>query len=185
MNILVNETHIIDLTGEMAKQHVDAYVHPTNNYLWFSSEVSESLKRIAGEYIETAATNAGPIEVGQAVIAPHGRLKCRYLIHTAAWGQDMMTSELKIRQAVTAALDLAAAQGCVSLAIPAVGANIGGFSMPNAVQATFLAILEHCQQRTSLREIRFLTADKIMENLVERLMQTALLAIPPEPGGSA
>jgi O-acetyl-ADP-ribose deacetylase (regulator of RNase III) len=185
MDILLNETRVFVVTGELAKQEVDAYVHPTNNYLWFSSGVSESLKRVAGEYIETEATNAGPIEVGQALITPQGRLKCKYLIHTAAWGQDMMTSVPKIHKAVSAALELAAAQSCASLAIPPVGAEIGGFPLLPAVQTTFLSILEHCLKPTTLREIRFLATDKIIETLLQRLIQTALSALPPERGQTA
>jgi O-acetyl-ADP-ribose deacetylase (regulator of RNase III) len=173
------------VTGELAKQDVEAYVHPTNNYLWFSSGVSESLKRIAGEYIETEATNAGPIEVGKAIITPHGRLRCKALIHAAAWGQDMMTSVPKIHAAVGAALDLAAAVPCVSLALPPVGAEIGGFPVLHAAQTTFLSVLEHCLKNTPLREIRFLATDKIIETLLQRLIQTALSAMPPERGQTA
>ncbi len=185
MDILINETRVFVVSGDLAKQEVDALVHPTNNYLWFSSGVSDSLKRIAGEFIETSAINAGPIEVGQAIITPQGRLKCKYLIHTAAWGQDMMTSVPKIHEAVKSALALAVEKNCVSLAIPPVGAEIVRFPVLHSVQTTFLTVLEHCLKTTTLREIRFLATDKMIEALLQRLIESALSAMPPEKGGTA
>jgi O-acetyl-ADP-ribose deacetylase (regulator of RNase III) len=185
MDILINETRVFVVSGELAKQAVDALVHPTNNYLWFSSGTSEGLKRFAGEFVETAAINAGPIEIGQAIITPQGRLKCKYLIHAAAWGQDMMTSVPKIHEAVKAALVLADKHHCVSLAIPPVGAEIVRFPVLHAVQTTFLTVLEHCLKTTTLREIRFLAADKIIETLLKRLIETALSAMPPGKSGAA
>ena len=177
--MVVHRTRIMVVTGDLAVQEVDALIHPTNNYFWFSPGLSENLKRIGGEYLETAAINAGPVEVGQAVILPGGRLKCRWLIHAAAWGQDLMTSVAKIRQAINAALCLAAEKQCVSVALPPAGVERSNASLVHAVEATFLAIVEHCLQATTLREIRLLAADSMTEDLLHRLIRSALSANPP------
>jgi len=134
---------------------------------------------VGGEYLETAAINAGPVEVGQAAVTPGGRLKSRWLIHAAAWGQDMMTSVVKIRQAINAALRLAAEKACVTVALPPAGAERSNVAVVHAVEATFLAIVEHCLQPTPLREIRLLAVDAMTEDLLNRLIRSALSANPP------
>ncbi len=180
MDLLVNRTRIFVASGELAFQEVDALIHPTNNYLWFSSGFSELLKRQGGEALEREAINLGPIAVGEAAATAPGRLNCRMIIHAAAWGQDMMTDVRKVHQAVTAALELASRNNCRSVAIPPVGADVGRFSLAAAVEATFLTLIEHCLQETALREIYFLAADRSVEAMLNGLIQSALSATPPE-----
>jgi O-acetyl-ADP-ribose deacetylase (regulator of RNase III) len=169
----INHTAILPVLGELALQEVDALIHPTNNYLWFSPGYSEEIKKRGGEALENEALQLGPIEVGTAVLSSAGQLPCRFLIHAAAWGQDMMTNQFKVRQAVLAALQTASGQDCQSAALPPVGAGIGGFSMAASIEATFLAIVEHCLHSTSLKRIYFLAKDQAEEKILANLIQSA------------
>jgi O-acetyl-ADP-ribose deacetylase (regulator of RNase III) len=181
MEVLINKTRVVVQVGELALQEVDALIHPTNNFLWFSSGYSENLKRIGGGSIETEALERGPIQVGQAVVTSAGRLKSRYLINAAAWGQDMRPEIMQIRAAVAAALRLASEHHCLSVALPPVGAGVGEFSLRLAVESTFFPIVEHCWQSTYLQKIIFLARDHTEEEILNRVVQSAAAANPSEP----
>ncbi len=183
MELLVNRTRIFVEAGDFIAQEVDAIIHPTNTFLWFSSGFSEFLKRLGGDALEKEAIRLGPLAMGEAVIAPPGRLNCRVLIHAVAWGQDMMTDVRKIHQAVSAALELASRNNCRSVAIPPVGADVGRFPLPRALEATFLTLVEHSVSETAVREIHFLAPDRTLEMILNQLVQTALAAFPPHQNG--
>jgi O-acetyl-ADP-ribose deacetylase (regulator of RNase III) len=180
MELVIQRTRITVASGELAFQQVDALIHPTNNFLWFASGFSQALKRQGGENLEAEAIALGPILIGEAVATKAGRLPCKMLIHTAAWGQDMRTDASKIHRAVASALRLAVRNDCETAAIPPVGADVGEFSLVRAVEATFLSIVEHCLHETTLREIRFLATDRSVELFLNNLIQSALSAAPPE-----
>jgi len=179
VDLLVNKTRIVVDSGENILQEVDALIHPTNTFLWFSSGFSEALKHLGGEALEQDAINLGPIGIGEAIMTTPGRLSCRMIIHTAAWGQDMMPDVRKIRQSVLAALDLASKNSCLSVALPPVGAGIGRFPLAAAVEATFLSLVEHSLKETVIREIHFLAADPSLETILNQLIHSALTAQPP------
>lgn len=180
MEVLINKTRVRVLTGDLALQEVDALIHPTNNFLWFASGYSEDLKRIGGSSIETEALEKGPIQVGQAVMTSAGRLKSRYMVNAAAWGQDMRPEIRHIRAAVAAALRLASEHHCLSAALPPAGTGVGGFSLRPAVESTFLSIAEHCRQSTTLQKIIFLARNYTEEEILNQVVQSADAANPSE-----
>jgi O-acetyl-ADP-ribose deacetylase (regulator of RNase III) len=177
--LLVHHTTIHPVLGELASSQADALIHPTNNFLWFSPEFLEALKKKGCEDLEEEAQQLGPIETGQAVPGSPGGLACGVLIHAAAWGQDMMTNKSRVRQAVLSALEIASGRECRSVAIPPVGTGMGGFSLAQAIEATFFAIIEHCINPTTIREVFFLAQDETEQKILERLIQSANDANPP------
>ncbi len=181
MEVLINKTKVSVLAGDLALQEVDALIHPTNNFLWFSSGYSENLKRIGGSSIETESLEHGPIEMGQAVVTSAGRLKSRYLINAAAWGQDMRLETRHIRAAVGAALRLASEHACISAALPPANTGAGGLLLRLAVESTFSSIVEHCWQPTTLQKIIFLARNHAEEEILNQVVSSANAAKPSEP----
>lgn len=179
MELLVNNTHLEVAIGSLAFQQVDALIHPTNNYLWFATGVSEDLKRRGGEFLEEKAMEMGPIEAGTAAIAPAGRLKSKFLIHAAAWGQDMMTNEKLVHRAIAAALTLAKENKCETLSIPVTYISVNDFTLPRAMETVFLSVVEHSMQETSLKKIVLLVNNEAERDVLNRLLQTAKNADPP------
>ena len=70
----------------------------------------------------------GPIAIGSAVATSAGNLKAKHVIHAAVMGQDLVTSEETIRKATHNALHLADRMNLKSIALPAFGTGVGGFS---------------------------------------------------------
>lgn len=115
--------------GDITSLEVEAIANAANDHLWMGAGVAGAIKRAGGGEIEREAVAKGPIEVGDAVATRAGRLRARYVIHGAVMGQDLQTNGELIRRTTRSCLELADELGCESLALPAFGTGIGGFSL--------------------------------------------------------
>jgi O-acetyl-ADP-ribose deacetylase (regulator of RNase III) len=115
--------------GDIAALELDALANAANDRLWMGGGVAGGLKRAGGDEIEREAVALGPIELGAAVATTAGRLKARYVIHGAVMGQDFETDAGLIRRTTRSCLELADELGCHSIALPAFGTGVGGFSL--------------------------------------------------------
>jgi len=71
---------------------------------------------------------------GTAVATGAGRLRARHVIHGAVMGQDLRTSAGLIERTTLSCLEVADEIGCESLALPAFGTGVGGFSLDECAQ---------------------------------------------------
>ena len=115
--------------GDIAAVKVDAVANAANDALWMGAGVAGALKRAGGDEIEREAMAQGPIELGTAVATTAGRLPTRYVIHGAVMGQDLRTDADLVLRTTRSCLALADELGCRSLALPAFGTGVGGFSL--------------------------------------------------------
>ena len=93
-----------------------------------------ALKRAGGKEIEDEAVRKGPVPVGEAVVTGAGALRARYIIHAAVMGQDLETDAEKIRQATRNSLLRGEELGLKSVAFPALGTGVGGFSLDDCAR---------------------------------------------------
>jgi len=91
--------------------------------------VAGAIKRAGGDEIEREAIAKGPIELGTAVATGAGRLPSRWVIHGAVMGQDLQTDAELVARTTRSCLEVADELGCRSLALPAFGTGVGGFSL--------------------------------------------------------
>jgi O-acetyl-ADP-ribose deacetylase (regulator of RNase III) len=115
--------------GDIAALDVDAVANAANDRLWMGAGVAGALKRAGGEEIEREAMAKGPIPLGSAVATDGGRLPARWVIHGAVMGQNLRTDAELVRRTTRSCLELADELGCRSLALPAFGTGVGGFSL--------------------------------------------------------
>jgi O-acetyl-ADP-ribose deacetylase len=141
------------IEGDLAAQHADALVNAANAALWMGGGVAGALKRSGGREIEHDAMRQGPIEPGGAVITGAGRLAARHVIHAAVMAEDLRTDAGLIRRATAAALDLADAEGLVSIAFPALGTGVGGFPLDECARVMFEVIRERAAGLTSVAAV--------------------------------
>ena len=139
--------------GDIAALEVDAVANAANDRLWMGAGVAGALKRAGGEEIEREATAQGPIPVGSAVATGAGRLPARWVIHGAVMGQDLRTSAELVRTTTRSCLELADELGCASLALPAFGTGVGGFSLDEC--ARIMVAEARAFVATSLRRVVF------------------------------
>jgi len=177
MTISINETDIGIGNGLLAFNKIDAVLHPTNNFLWFSGTF-ERFKEVGGKQLEKDATDQGPIAVGQAIITSAGRLSATHIIHMAVWEQDLIANKSNIRKALISALKLAATNHCRSIALPIIGADSATFPLTAAIDATVMPIVEYCMQSNDIGSIMLLTQSHKEEQLLQRVMQSIESAHP-------
>jgi O-acetyl-ADP-ribose deacetylase len=122
-------TELEVLEGDITALDVDAVANAANNQLWMGAGVAGAIKRAGGEEIEREAVAKGPIEIGGAVATGAGRLTARWVIHGAVMGQDPQTNADLVRRTTESCLRVADELGAKSLALPAFGTGVGGFSL--------------------------------------------------------
>ena len=129
--------------GDIAAMEVDAIANAANDHLWMGAGVAGALKRVGGEEIEREAVAKGPVPLGSAVATGAGRLKAQWVIHGAVMGQDLRTNAELIEETTRACLGLAEELGCASLALPAFGTGVGGFSLDECARIVVGVAREH------------------------------------------
>ena len=120
--------------GDITTLKLDAIANAANSALWMGSGVAGAIKRAGGDEIEREAVAQGPIEPGDAVATSAGGLKARWVVHGAAMGPDLVTSEELIRRTTRRCLEVADELGARSLALPAFGTGVGGFPVDQAAR---------------------------------------------------
>ena len=139
--------------GDITTLEVDAIANAANNRLWMGGGVAGAIKRAGGEEIEREAIQQGPIEVGDAVATPAGRLPARWVIHGAVMGQDLQTNGDLVRRTTESCLRVADELGAESMALPAFGTGVGGFPVAEAARIMVHAVRDH--RPSSLRRVVF------------------------------
>jgi len=153
MERIIGRTVIRVERGDITTMPVDAIVNAANNHLWMGGGVAGAIKRVGGAEIEREAVGKGPIEPGEAVVTGAGRLRCRYVIHAATMGQDLVTSADLIRRATRSSLRRANDVQVASIAFPALGTGVGGFPVREAAQIMVDEIAAHLRGTTPLRTV--------------------------------
>ena len=117
------------IEGDITRVSADALVNAANNHLWMGAGVAGAIKKAGGKEIEEEAVRKGPIPVGEVIETGAGRLPVKFIIHAAVMGQDLRTSAEIIEQATKNSLRKAEELGLKSIAFPALGTGVGGFSL--------------------------------------------------------
>lgn len=147
--------------GDITDVAVDAIVNAANNRLLMGGGVAGAIKRKGGASIEDEAVKSGPIEIGGAVATSAGALKARYIIHAATMGMDSRTDEIKIRSSCASALRIADELKIRSVAFPALGCGVGGFSLKASAKIMAQEVMKHLRETNiSLEEIIFCMHEK-------------------------
>jgi O-acetyl-ADP-ribose deacetylase (regulator of RNase III) len=141
------------IEDDITQADTDAITNAANNHLWMGSGVAGAIKRRGGDVIEREAVDKGPIEVGSAVETTAGDLPYDYVIHGAVMGQDLQTSADLIAKTTVACLELADDLHLSSLALPAFGTGVGGFSLDECARIMIGAIDDFAQHPRNLDRV--------------------------------
>jgi O-acetyl-ADP-ribose deacetylase (regulator of RNase III) len=141
--------------GDICDLEVDAIVSPASTSLWMSTGVAGELKRVGGDQIEFAAVRQGPVEIGDAVVTPAGRLAARVVIHAVSLERDRRTNAVAIDRAVRSAMARVRELGLTSVAFPALGTGVGGFPLEGAAQVAVDAVRDELATPSSIEHVIF------------------------------
>ena len=123
--------------GDITTIEADAIVNAANSALKAGGGVCGAIFRAAGAEALTRACDAiGNCPTGEAVITPAFGIKtARHIIHAVGPVYSAYSPEKArdlLRSAYGAAIRLAAAQGCRSIAFPAISTGIYGYPLDEA-----------------------------------------------------
>ncbi|MBW2146105.1 MAG: macro domain-containing protein [Deltaproteobacteria bacterium] len=146
---------IILTRGDITDMDVDAIVNAANNDLKLGAGVAGAIRRKGGPSIQEECDRIGRIPVGEAAVTGGGQLKARYVIHAASMSLGGSTTEESLRSSTRNSLLRARERGLKSIAFPAIGAGIGGFSIRRCAEIMMGEVRQFLQQPTSLGKIYF------------------------------
>jgi O-acetyl-ADP-ribose deacetylase (regulator of RNase III) len=144
--------------GDITDEDVDAIVNAANSALILGSGVAGAIALRGGPAIEEQCTAHGPVEVGGAALTGAGDLGARFVIHAAGMALGGEVTEASLRSTLQASLVLAEESECQTLALPAIGAGVGGLSLQRCAEISLEEVrryVEDHEGETSLVEIRF------------------------------
>ena len=140
-------TRIVFSQGDIAEAEVDAIVNAANTDLMLGAGVAGAIRRKGGPEIAMQCSEHGPVKLGGAALT--GAMKARYVIHAASMHLGGTTSASSLRDATRNSLLRAEEKGRKSLAFPAVGTGVAGFSMDQCAEI----MLEEVQGAHSRQDV--------------------------------
>jgi O-acetyl-ADP-ribose deacetylase (regulator of RNase III) len=146
---------VVIVEGDITEQAVDAIVNAANSELQLGSGVAGAIRDKGGPSIQEECDAIGPIAVGEAAATGAGALPARFVIHAAGMPPGGSASEGSIRAAMRASLELARQKGCRSVAVPAIGAGVGGFPPQRCAEILIEEARAHLASEEPLDEVRF------------------------------
>ena len=164
------------IEGDLVEQDVDAIVNAANSDLILGSGVAGAIREKGGPTIQQQCSEIGSIEVGGAAMTGAGDLTARYVIHAAGMPPGGMADEESVRSSLRASLDLASQECLRSIAIPAIGTGVGGFSLQRCAEVSIEEARLHLESETTLEEIRFVLFGEPAFRLFEMVNDAAKVA---------
>jgi O-acetyl-ADP-ribose deacetylase len=148
------------LQGDLTEQRVDAIVNAANNDLQLGGGVAGAIRYKGGPDIQQQCNQIGHIPLGEAAVTGGGNLQAHYVIHAASMRLGGSTREEDLRLATRNALLRAKEHGMKSVAFPAIGTGIAGFSLTRCAAIMLDEIAAHLRGATSLEDVRLVLVDR-------------------------
>ena len=159
----VNESVIELLQGDITEQVVDAIVNAANSRLMGGGGVDGAIHDKGGPEImrETDENYPQGCPTGSAVISGAGRLPCKHVIHAVGpvWSGGKRGEAELLAAAIKKSLQLAAANGCQSIAVPALSCGAYSFPLEQASQIMLQSTADFLKSGTKVKEVRFVLFD--------------------------
>ncbi|MFX0108286.1 MAG: macro domain-containing protein [Candidatus Hodarchaeota archaeon] len=163
------------LLGDITELKVDAIINAANSDLWMGAGVAGAIKSRGGAEIEEEAISLGPIKPGNAVMTTGGKLPSRYVIHCAGMPPGGSATYWNVRNSVSAAIDIACESNLESLAVPAIGAGIGGLTSDESAKAIAESIAEYTRRTRSVKKILLVGLDQGVCDSFESAIEDAFI----------
>jgi O-acetyl-ADP-ribose deacetylase (regulator of RNase III) len=162
--------------GDITEQEVDAIVNAANSDLLLGSGVAGAIRSKGGPTIQVECDSQGPIEVGAVAITGAGELPANFVIHAAGMPPGGQACEDSVGSCVRASLRLASERGFTSIALPAIGAGIGGLGLQRCAEISIEEARAHAAGESSLETIRFVLFGEPSFRLFEMVNDAAKVA---------
>lgn len=162
---------IVVAQGDITSVALEAIVNPANTLMVMGGGVAGAIKRVGGEEIEREALKYAPVPIGEAVVTSAGRLPCKYVIHAPTVEKPGSPSNLRfVELATRASLRVAISRELNSIALPALGAGVGGLRVDQVAEVMARVVKDN----PSPKLIAFVARDSEAFNLMVLGVRRAL-----------
>jgi len=141
--------------GDITAEAVDAIVNAANSALALGAGVAGAIRAKGGPQIQAECDAHGRVAVGDAALTGAGDLDARFVIHAASMPPGGQANEISVRTSLRRSLELAAEQGCRTVAVPAIGAGVAGVPVRRSAEILLDEARRHLEGETPIEEIRF------------------------------
>jgi O-acetyl-ADP-ribose deacetylase len=168
--------------GDLTEMATDAIVNAANNDLKLGGGVAGAIRRKGGEEIQQECDAIGSIPLGYAAITGGGKLKARFVIHAASMQLGGRTTAAALRNSIAHSLRIAAERGLKTIAFPAVGTGIAGFSMEECASIMLEEAAHHLKAEPSVEKIYFVLFDDRACDVFTRAWKKLQMGTPASAG---
>lgn len=141
------------LRADITSIKVDAIVNPANPHMQHVGSVGRELVRNGGKIIQQQSAELGPVPVGNAVVTTGGNLLCKFVIHAVIPQMGEGDEDRKLRAATMASLEKAEELAIGTVAMPAMGSGMFGFSFERCARIMLGATLDFRPKARSLHRV--------------------------------
>jgi O-acetyl-ADP-ribose deacetylase (regulator of RNase III) len=147
---------IAALEGDIARQHVDAIVNAANRSLLGGGGVDGAIHRAAGPELLAYCRTLGGCETGAAKVSPGFGLDAQWIIHTVGpiWQGGHANEDALLAGCYRSSLDLAAACGARTVAVPQISTGAYGFPAERACRIAVATIAASLERIASIDQVR-------------------------------
>jgi O-acetyl-ADP-ribose deacetylase len=159
--------------GDITELEIDAIVNPANTQLQLGAGVAGAIRARGGLSIQAECDRLGPIGLGEVAVTGAGELRAKCIFHAAGMELGGQVSEETLRAVTGRCLEEAERRGLRTLALPAIGAGIGGLALQRCAELMLDVVEGHLARGSTLEEVRFVLlgepAYRIFENVRDGL----------------
>jgi O-acetyl-ADP-ribose deacetylase (regulator of RNase III) len=143
--------------GDITKLEVDAIVNAANERLAPGGGVCGAIHRAAGPELAAACARVGHCPTGDARLTPGFALPARFVVHAVGpvWHGGDRGEDALLAGCYRRSLELAAAEGCRSIAFPAISTGIYGFPAERAAGIAVRTVAEQLAGEPRIEEVLF------------------------------
>jgi O-acetyl-ADP-ribose deacetylase (regulator of RNase III) len=160
-----NSRRIELVQGDISLQQIDAIVNAANSRLAGGGGVDGAIHRRGGPEImrDTDARYPEGCPTGAAVISCAGKLDAKYVIHAVGpvWSGGRRGEAELLSGAYRRSFELAAENGCRSVALPALSTGAYRYPMDQAARVAVATAVEFLRQHDCPGLIRFVLFDSV------------------------
>lgn len=134
--------------GDITLQEVDAVVNAANSSLMGGGGVDGAIHRAGGPAIledcKRIVARQGRLPTGQAVATTAGRMPARRVVHTVGpvWRGGSANEDELLASAYRTSLEVAAEEGCHTVAFPSISTGAYGFPVERAARIALTTLAE-------------------------------------------